>query len=120
MAENKQDALARAYAKLSSLRQNISQMTDNLVLEMYVNEYHAALDRLAVIRIDVSDFRIPDSVVQPKIIGPIIKQRGGVEIIKYSKEKYVDKSFILFQLDAILGYFKIITSEKPRKIGFSK
>jgi len=31
----------------------------------------------------------------------------------------VERSFMLLKLDAILDYFEIITSEKPRRIGFS-
>ena len=46
--------------------------------------------------------------------------REPIQGFHHSEEKYVDKSFILMKLDAILGYFEIITSEKPRKIGFTK
>jgi len=118
MATNKQDILARAYAMLSSLRKNIDQITSG-VTETYVREFHTVLDRLEGIEIDVSEFRIPDSEVQPKITS---RGRGGngVERISYSKEKYVEKAYILTKIDAILGYFEIITSEKPRRIGFSK
>ena len=119
MGENKQDELARAYAMLSSLRKNIGQMSDYSIPETYVREFHTVLDRLTGIGINVSEFRIPDSAVQPKITS---RGRGGngVERISYSKEKYVERSFILTKLDAILGYFEIITSEKPRSIGFSR
>jgi hypothetical protein len=119
MVENKEDELARAFAMLSSLRKNIGQMTTREVPEIYVGEFHTVLDRLEGIQFDVAEFRIPDSAVQPKIVGPVISVRGGKRI-RYSKEKYVDKSFILTRLDSILGYFEIITSEKPRKIGFSR
>ena len=123
MAENSQDTLARAFATLSSLRKNIGEMTAQHVSETYVNEYHTVLDRLEAIKIDVSDFRIPDLVVKPKVISvPAVNYLTGESRghVSYSKEKYVDKSFILTKLDAILGYLKNITSEKPRRIGFSK
>ena len=115
MAENKQDALARAYTMLSSLRKNIDQI--GAVPEKYVREFHVVLDRIDGIGIDVSEFRIPDSEVQPRVT--MTSFESG-PLHSYSKEKYVDKSFILTKLDAILGYFEIITSEKPRKMGFSK
>ena len=119
MTENKQDELIRAYTMLKSLRKNIDQMTTNSIPETYVNEFHSVLGRLENIDIEVSEFRIPDSAVQPIIDRPITNVRG--EVIKhYSKEKYVNKSFILIKLDAILGYFEIITSEKPRKMGFTE
>jgi len=116
MTENKQDALVRAYTMLSSLRKNIAQI--GAVLEKYVREFHTVLDRLEGIGIDVSEFRIPDSEVQPRVT--MTTYGGGGAEHSYSKEKYVDKSFILVKLDAILGYFEIITSEKPRRIGFTK
>ena len=117
MATNNQDALARALAMLKSLRKNIEQMTASSVSETYVREFHAVLDRLESVGINVSEFRIPDSAVQPIIDRPITNVRGEVRK-HYSKEKYVDKSFMLIKLDAILGYFEIITSEKPQRIGF--
>ena len=69
MVENKQDILVRAFAALSSLRTNIDQMADykGKVTETYVREFHAVLDRLGSIEMDVSDFRIPDLVVKPVI-----------------------------------------------------
>jgi len=119
MAENKQDMLIRAYTMLLSLRKNIDQMTAYNVLETYVSEYHIVLDRLESIEIEVSEFRIPDSAVQPIIDRPITNVRGEVRK-HYSKEKYVEKPLILTKLDAILGYFEITTAEKPKTIGFHK
>jgi len=116
MAENKQDELIRVYVTLKSLRENIGQMTDYSVQETYVHEFHTVLDRLESIGIDVAEFRIPSSQVNRVA-------RGGSYLTgetRYSDEKYVDKTFILTKLDAILGYFEIITSKEPRKIGFSK
>ncbi len=121
MAKNNQDTLARAYAMLSSLRKNIGSMKEYSILETYANEFHAVLDRLEGTGIDVSEFCIPDSEVNSKVtaVGPTSYGGGGGEShVSYSKEKYVDKSFILTKLDAILGYFEIITSEKPKSIGF--
>jgi len=120
MTKNSQDELARAYATLSSLRKNIDQKTvPYSVPETFVHEFHTVLDKLEGIGIEVSEFRIPDKEVTPTVtafrsLTFSNKPAGPV----YSKEKYVDKLFILTKLDAILGYFEIITSEKPRKIGY--
>ena len=114
MAENKQDILARAFMTLSALRKNVGEITYG-VEEKYVREFHTVLDRLEAIGIDVSEFRVPISEVK-KVA------RGGSYLTGetwYSDEKYVDKPYFLTKLDAILGYFEIITSEKPRRIGFS-
>jgi len=54
--------------------------------------------------------------VQPQVT--IVRFGRGEK--SYSKEKYVDRAFMLTKLDAILSYFEIITSEKPRRIGFTK
>ncbi len=116
MVESKQDALARAYATLSSLRKNIAQMSSPIP-EKYVREFHTALDKLESIGIDVAEFRIPDSEVKPQTIASMYV-RGRKE---WSNEVIsVERSRILIKLDAILSYFEIITSEKPRRIGFSK
>ena len=117
MATNKQDTLARAYAMLSSLRKNIDQITSG-VTETYVREFHTVLDRLEDTGIDVSEFRIPDSLVKPRVRASWIGE-GGRSETSYSEEKYVERTYILTKIDAILGYFQIITSEKPRRIGFS-
>lgn len=119
MVEDKNDELARAFATLSSLRKNIGQIATDHVLETYVIEYHAVLDRLEGIGIGVAEFRIPDSEVKPKVTSVVSYIRGGESHVSYSEEKYVQRSFILTKIDAILGYFEIITSKKPRTIGFS-
>ena len=117
MTKDNQDTLARAYAMLSALRKNISQIKDYSVEEKFVNEFHSVLDKLESVGIKTAEFRIPDSAVQPKITSRV--RVGGVERKSYSEEKYVDRSFIMTKLDAILGYFEIITADKPKKIGFS-
>ncbi len=116
MEKNAQDELARAYARLSALRNNIDKMKEYSIPEKYVEEFHTVLDRIKGIGIDTSEFRVPDSEVKPRVT-MTIHGSGGAERI-YSEEKYVDKPFILSKLDAILSYFEIITSEKPKKIGF--
>jgi len=114
MEENKQDKLKRAYAMLKSLRETIAQMSSPIP-EKYVREFHTALDKLESSGIDVAEFRIPDSEVKPRTISSMYvegRKEWSSEVIS------VERSFILTKLDYILGYFEIITSEKPRKIGF--
>ena len=121
MATNKQDALARAFAKLSSLRKNIDKMTASRVPETYVREFHTVLGRLEGIGIGVSEFRIPDSEITPTVtVIETLTFANRPRGTRYSKEKYVDKSFILTQLDAILGYLQNMTSDKPGKMGYIK
>ena len=124
MTKNSQDELKRAYPMLSSLQKNIAQMTEYSVEEKFVREFHAVLDRLEGIGMEVAEYRIPDSEVKPKVTGvsPVSYIGGGGGHVSYSEEKYVERSFILTKLDAILGYLDSLTSdkpEKPKKMGFS-
>ena len=105
MQEKNQDSLKRAYATLQALRNNIDDITtDDEVTETYVCQYHAALDVLEGIGIDVVQFRISFSDVQPE---------------KYTKEKYVTKGLFLTKLDTLLMYFNLTHSDEPRRIGFT-
>ncbi len=112
MSKNSQDELVRAYATLSSLRKNTDQIHD--ITPIYVNEFHSVLAKLEGIGITVSEFRIPDSEIKPRP-SSINSLTGEVS---YTQERYVAKAYFLTKLDAILGYFEIITSEKPKRIGF--
>lgn len=114
MAANNQDELVRALAMLSSLRKNIEKM--GLVPEEYVREYHTVLDRLEKMRIDVAEFRIQPSAMQSKPTAVLVSKHGNSN--DYSQEKCIAGPFILTKLNALLGYFEIITSEKPKSIGF--
>ena len=106
MTKDSQDALARAYAMLTSLRKNLDKMTYSVIPEKYVDEFHDVLDKLENIGIETADFRIADSLVKPRIPG--------------GTEKHVERLFILTKIEAILGYFEIIISDKPKKMGFRR
>jgi len=102
MGENKQDELARAYAILSALRDNINKVKYPIE-EKFVYKYHSILDSLEkCIGKNLSEFRIPDSEIY----------------LSYGDERCVDRIYMLTNIDAVLSYFEIITSEKPKRIGF--
>ena len=111
MRKNNQDILARAYALLQGLRNNVATLS--WVEETYVKKYHSVLDMLEEIGIDTTAFRVPDSEVKRHVT------MSSPERTVYSDESYVPKALLLAKLDAILIYFEIITSEEPKKIGFS-
>ncbi|MBI2860884.1 MAG: hypothetical protein HYX91_05180 [Chloroflexi bacterium] len=120
MTKNNQDELVRAYAMLESLRKNIGEMAASNVSETYVGQFHDALDKLAG-SLDTSDFRIPASELAPirtdiPVRSAGERNTGGT----YSKEKYVKKTFMLIKIDTVLRYLEIVTSEQPRRIGFTK
>ncbi len=67
------------------------------------------------IGLDNSEFHIPDSEVSQRVqnISYLTGERS------YSDYKAIDNNYFLFKLDSILGYFEIITSDKPKRMGFS-
>ena len=121
MIQDNNDKVTRAYATLISLRKNIGEIPNIKIPEMFVREYHNVLDNLQKTGVDLIEFRVPDSEVQPVDTAMHIINNGKtVSRPIYTKEKYVDKPFLLTKLGAILGYFAILTVDKPRSIGFRK
>ena len=122
MKEKNQDNLKRAYATLQALRNNIEDITTVYgVEENYVDQYHAALDMLEGIGIDVAQFRISSSEVQPHVVQGITVTYPGeaARPKKYTEKKYVRKGLLLTKLDTILMYFQLTHSDEPRRIGFT-
>ena len=117
---NSQDELIRAYKVLSALQKRIEQMTRNNIQQIYINEYHQALDKLSGSEIDTSEFHIPESEITP-IRTDIPVSIGGIPSSPiYSREKYVQREYFLMKIDSVLGYLEIISSPEPKKIGFRK
>ena len=113
--EDNQDAVVRAYVTLSALRKNVDQI--GAITERYVREFHNVLDRMeSSIGTDLSEFRIPSAEVVPHATS----YNTITGETHYSEEKYVERVFMLMKLDAVLGYFEIITGEEPRRMGFKK
>ena len=110
MNNSNQDTLARAYGLLQGLRNNVATLS--WVEQTYVKEYHSVLDMLEEIGINTTDFRVPDSEVKHRV------RVSSPERTVYSDDRYVPNALLLAKLDAILVYFEIITSEKPKKMGF--
>lgn len=114
--EENQDVILRAYAVLSSLRKNIDQpsITEyGSIKSSYVEEFHGVLKSLEEIGMNVSQFYIPASEIEPRLLS------SSLEGDTHSPDKYVRKSYFLTKVDAILMYFDM-KATKPRKtIGFS-
>jgi hypothetical protein len=94
-------------------------MTESSVEEIYVKEYHSVLDKLKKIGIETVEFRVDDSLVKQRNTGGWKDFGSGETHTSYSKEKYVERAFLLTKIDTVLGYFEILTSEKPKSIGFN-
>ena len=123
MEKNSQDEIIRAYTTLKSLRNNIEKMVNINIAQSYIDDFHTALRRLTDIGIDVIEYCIPDSEINPiskggmRVIGP--GDYGKKPKIDYTKEKYVKKSYILTKIDSIIGYLEILISERPKRMGFN-
>jgi hypothetical protein len=114
--EENQDAIIRAYAVLSSLRKNIDQPTITawgFIRSSYVEEFHSILKSLEEIGMDVSEFYIPDSEIQPQLLSSPLEGKT------YSGDKYVRESYFSVKLDAILMYLDMKTVKPRKTIGFS-
>lgn len=114
--EENQDVILRAYAVLSSLRRNIDQpsITEyGSVKSSYVDEFHSVLKSLEEIGMNVSQFYIPHSEIEPRL------EFSSLEGDTYSKDRYVRKSYLLTKLDASLMYFDMKTAKPRQPIGFS-
>ena len=64
LMENHTDEVARAYAILTALKENVPKDRD-YVDEDYVHEYHKALDHLGQLGFDVKEFEIPRQWMKP-------------------------------------------------------
>jgi hypothetical protein len=119
---NSQDELLRAFVIIQALRKNIGEMNKNKIQETFVNEYHTALDKLINLGIDVVEFKIPSSEITTIPAPSIITIQPGQSMPKgpYTKEKYVERTFFLTKIDAVLGYFEFLTSPEKKRIGFHK
>ena len=73
MADEAGDKIARAYARLMALKDNLPE--DYKVPETYVVEYHGALKHLKELGFDLEEFKIPRDKVSPTITVATTLQR---------------------------------------------
>ncbi len=108
-----QEILKRAYTSISSLKEHLPDY--HTVQDKYVNQYHAALDKLASLGIDVEEFRIPPSELKPQITSFNYLQPGQET---YSEHPEVERSFFMYKIDSLLGYFSLNDQSEGKSIGF--
>jgi hypothetical protein len=116
MENNPNDKLLRAYARLSSLKENLPQ---NLVPETFVTEYHEALKHVEDLGFDVDEFKVPAHLVEPTVTS--FNYVSGEK--HYSTTRYVDRDFLMTKLSAALSYFQLSiqsreTPSSTQTIGF--
>lgn len=107
------EKILRVYTRLDSLKKNLPK--PQTIHEKYVREYHSIVDELEKITSsDLAEFKVPDAEIKPH--SNYIRKE-----IRYSRDKYCERSFLLAKLDGLLGYFQIkYLSEEKREIGFKR
>jgi len=109
-----QDLLKRVFARLSALRQNLPK--DTHVPIHWAEDYHAALQELENLGIDIKEFRIPsDQFKQIRVGGNYVTGE-----VRYSRDYYVQRDFFMAKLDAVLVYFELSHGDRqPKIVGFA-
>ena len=110
---NNEEKVAVAYTSLTALKSNLPDIS--IVGENYVREFHSILDLLAESTgYELARFGVPSSEVQPTIVSG--NYRTGETT--YSEAKYCERSFLMMKIDAVLGFFKIVSAHPKPGIGF--
>ena len=112
MEQDKRDILIRAYSRLTALKSNLPKNGWGID-EKFIREYHAVLDKLEeATGLRLEEFRIPDSELQRAVASyaPADPYSGGEEETTYTDERYCSRDYTLSKLDAILMYFRLISS----------
>ncbi len=140
--ENHTDEVARAYAILTALKENVSKDL-YYVDEDYVHEYHKALDHLGQLGFDVKEFEIPRQWIKPitrlvpegddhynpmtyglRTGSPIahqVPEGDGYRPVNTGRSQ-VEPAKFMTKLDAVLMYFRLASADSPKgqqPIGFT-
>jgi hypothetical protein len=105
--KDKNSVIINAFSMLQALRNDVAEL--EMVEERYEKEYSSILDSLEEIGIEIAQFRVPSSEIKAH---PLSSGASGDRVDP--EKKYVDKHYLLAKIDAILGFFDIITSVQPR------
>jgi len=95
------DELIRAYSRLKAIKAHLP--TFSSIREKYALEYHEVVDKLEKQGYRLSEFRVPEKEIKQKVASSNF-MTGEV---KYSKDKCIDRAYLLMKLDSLLSYFEI-------------
>ena len=110
------DEVAKAYALLSSLKQNIP--TNFYVDQRWVHDFNNALQKIeSTTSISLQEFRVPPEELTRETTGGNYLT-GEVD---YSGRMVVERTRLLLKVDAVLGFFQYAKDKSTKgKLGFSK
>jgi hypothetical protein len=104
--------LAEAYARLTSLRQNVPSP---FVEVKYVDEFHQIVELLeCATGAKLEQLRIPESEVRPVVMAS--NYLDGSE--EYSRESYCNHPFFTMKIDSVLIMFEMVMGSRPSPSGF--
>lgn len=110
--------LAQALFLLRSLRGNIPN--DYEVDRKWADDFHSILDSVEEeTQADLRAFRIQSSDVHRRVLGTAPTGPNMERETKYGGS-VVERSRLVYKVDAVLGYFEFSTSAPKQKIGFRK
>ena len=117
MANDRNDQINRAYARLTALKATLdADARHSQFHEKHVHEYHAILDQLAAAaETDVDEFRVPPAEVDYRVA--MVDREEGTT---YTDDRWVDREVLLSKLGAVLTYFKIVTAKPQQQMGFHR
>ncbi len=108
--------LAKLLARLTSLKSNIP--SEELVSRQYADEFNSILVGLEEFsKENLKDFVILDEKINPRVAS--FNMLSGKRT--YSSEEYCERSFLLMEIDGVLGYFTLLLqpTENKEKLGFN-
>ena|SRR5260221_14649635 len=92
------DRFRRSLSRLRGLRANVIDPSED-----YVLEYHSIVDSLQSTGIDLTEFKISDTLIAHRVSS--VSPRSGV---KYTKKRYVEKGYFLAKIDGLIDYLEEI------------
>jgi hypothetical protein len=110
------DEIAKAYALLSSLKQNIP---DNFQVDQsWVNDFHSALQKIeSATGTSLQEFRVPPQEMRRETTGGNYLT-GEVH---HSGRTVIERTRLLLKVDAVLTFFEYVRDQPAKgKLGFHK
>jgi hypothetical protein len=110
------DEIARAYALLSSLKQNIPNTLQ--VDQSWVNDFHSALQKIeSATGTSLQEFRVP-----PQEMNREARSRNYLSgEVHYSGRTVIERTRLLLKVDAVLAFFRCAQDQPAKgKLGFHK
>jgi len=113
MENDAEDRIIRLYSRLLALRRNVPEEIQ--VHEKYGKEYNDAVDDFEnELGTDLDEFRMPLREFKT------IVAKKTPTTTSYTKEKYLERAFLLTKLDSLIAYIEVkYLAPEQRNIGFA-